>query len=356
MSENNTANQEVEQVEPIEQPVETSKEEKFFGVKHQIGKSKDDSTENKNEEVEVEVIDDRPPEDRKPPKAETAKNDVEEEIEGINDKVQKRIDKLKYEYHEERRAKEASDRLREEAVNYAQKIQGENKRLSALINKGEEALLGQISAKSSAELEKAKAEFKEAYEAGNSDAMLAANEKILAAQVDLKSATEKLNYYQQQQEAIQQQAQQPVQQPQQPPQQALDSRQVKWLQDNKWFSNPDYPEATGYAYGIHERLIKVEGVNPNSDQYYEEIDKRMSQRFPELYEGKPSAVATETEVIQEEVETETSKKPSNVVAPATRNNGAMPRKVQLTATQVALARRLGLTPEQYAKQLAQENR
>ena len=160
MSENNTANQEVEQVEPIEQPVETSKEEKFFGVKHQIGKSKDDSTENKNEEVEVEVIDDRPPEDRKPPKVETAKNDVEEEIEGINDKVQKRIDKLKYEYHEERRAKEASDRLREEAVNYAQKIQGENKRLSALINKGEEALLGQISAKSTAELEKAKAEFK----------------------------------------------------------------------------------------------------------------------------------------------------------------------------------------------------
>ena len=199
MSENNTANQEVEQVE---QPVETSKEEKFFGVKHQIGKSKDDSTENKNEEVEVEVIDDRPPEDRKPPKVETAKNDVEEEIEGINDKVQKRIDKLKYEYHEERRAKEASDRLREEAVNYAQKIQGENKRLSALINKGEEALLGQISAKSTAELEKAKAEFKEAYEAGNSDAMLAANEKILAAQVDLKSATEKLNYYQQQQEAM----------------------------------------------------------------------------------------------------------------------------------------------------------
>ncbi len=124
-------------------------------------------------------------------------NDVEEEIEGINDKVQKRIDKLKYEYHEERRAKEAADRLREEAVNYAQKIQGENKRLSALINKGEEALLGQISAKSTAELEKAKAEFKEAYEAGNSDAMLAANEKILAAQVDLKSATEKLNYYHQ---------------------------------------------------------------------------------------------------------------------------------------------------------------
>ena len=84
MSENNTANQEVEQVEPVEQPVETSKEEKFFGVKHQIGKSKDDSTENKNEEVEVEVIDDRPPEDRKPPKVETAKNDVEERIAGAN--------------------------------------------------------------------------------------------------------------------------------------------------------------------------------------------------------------------------------------------------------------------------------
>ena len=350
MSKNNTANQEVEQeVEQIEQPAETSVEEKFFGVKHQIGKDKDTPEENK--EVEVEILDDRPLEDRKPPKSKTASNDVEEEIEGINDKVQKRIDKLKYEFHEERRAKEAADRLREEAVNYAQKIQGENKRLSALINKGEEALLGQISAKSSAELEKAKTEFKDAYEAGNSDKMLEANEKILAAQVDKKSANDKLIYYQQQQEALKQQMEQPIQQTQQP-QVPIDPKSTKWLQENTWFQHPDYEEATGYIMGLHKRLIVNEGIHPNSDEYFDRINKGKEQIFKVL-ESKDNAVATESEEIQEEVETVISKKPSNVVAPATRNNGAMPRKVQLTATQVSLARRLGLTPEQYAKSLAQ---
>ena len=130
MSENNTANQEVTEEIP-----QTSKEEKFFGVKHTIEKTpKEESA----EELQVEVIDDRPKEDRRPPKVKTKTNEVEEEIDGISDKVQKRIDKIKYDYHEERRAKEASDKLRDEAVGYAKKIQDENKRLSALINKGEE--------------------------------------------------------------------------------------------------------------------------------------------------------------------------------------------------------------------------
>ncbi len=346
MSENNTANQEVEQVE---QPVETSREEKFFGVKHQIGKDKDAPEEN-NSDLQVEIIDDRPPEDRKPPKSKTASDDVQEEIEGINDNVQKRIDKLKYEFHEERRAKEAAERVREEAVTYATNVQGENKRLSALINKGEEALLGQITAKSSAELEQAKAEFKDAYEAGNTDKMLEANEKILAAQVDKKSASDKLAYYQRQQEAAQQQIQQPVQQPQQP-QVPIDPRSTKWLQENTWFQHPEHEEATGFIMGLHKKLIEQEGIHPNSDEYYDRINKGKEQIFKAL-ENKDDAVTTEPEEIQEEVETVISKKPSNVVAPATRNNGAMPRKVQLTATQVSLARRLGITPEQYAKQLA----
>jgi len=185
MSENTTANQEV-----TEQVPQSSKEEKFFGVKTTFEKEpKVEST----DEFQVEVIDDRPAEDRRPPKVKTATDGVEEEIDGISEKVQKRIDKIKYDYHEERRAKEASEKLRDEAVGYAQKIQDENKRLSALINKGEEALLGQISAKATAELEQGKAEFKEAYEAGDTDKMLAANEKILSAQVDAKSANEKLN-------------------------------------------------------------------------------------------------------------------------------------------------------------------
>ena len=345
MSENITANQEV-----TEQAPQSSKEEKFFGVKTTFEKEPKEET---TDELQVEVIDDRPKEDRRPPKVETKTNAVEEEIDGISEKVQKRIDKIKYDYHEERRAKEASEKLRDEAVGYAQKIQDENKRLSALINKGEEALLGQISAKAAAELEQGKAEFKEAYEAGDTDKMLAANEKILSAQVDAKSANEKLNYYQQQTEARQQQLQQQnnvAQQPQ-PVQQHTppDPKAVEWLQKNTWFGNKEHKDMTGYAYGLHETLIQNEGIYPTSDQYYQEVDKRMRQRFPEFFGEEEVPVGNE-----QVVETVISKKPSNVVAPATRNNGAMPRKVQLTGTQVALARRLGLTPEQYAKQVAKE--
>jgi len=345
MSENTTANQEV-----TEQVPQSSKEEKFFGVKTTFEKEpKVEST----DELQIEVVDDRPAEDRRPPKVKTATDGVEEEIDGISEKVQKRIDKIKYDYHEERRAKEASEKLRDEAVGYAQKIQDENKRLSALINKGEEALLGQISAKATAELEQGKAEFKEAYEAGDTDKMLAANEKILSAQVDAKSANEKLNYYQQQTEARQQlqqqnnvaQQPQPVQQQHTPP----DPKAVEWLQKNTWFGNKEHKDMTGYAYGLHETLIQNEGIYPTSDQYYQEVDKRMRQRFPEFFGEEEVPVGNE-----QVVETVISKKPSNVVAPATRNNGAMPRKVQLTGTQVALARRLGLTPEQYAKQVAKE--
>ena len=346
MSENTTANQEV-----TEQVPQSSKEEKFFGVKTTFEKEpKVEST----DELQVEVIDDRPAEDRRPPKVKTATDGVEEEIDGISDKVQKRIDKIKYDYHEERRAKEASEKLRDEAVGYAQKIQDENKRLSALINKGEEALLGQIQAKASAELEQGKSEFKEAYEAGDTDKMLAANEKILSAQVDAKSANEKLNYYQQQTEARQQLSQQQqnvAQQQPQPVQQHTppDPKAVEWLQKNTWFGNKEHKDMTGYAYGLHETLIQDEGIYPTSDQYYQEVDKRMRGKFPEFFGEEEISVGNE-----QVVETVISKKPSNVVAPATRNNGAMPRKVQLTGTQVALARRLGLTPEQYAKQVAKE--
>lgn len=346
MSENNTANQEVTEEIP-----QTSKEEKFFGVKHTIEKTpKEESA----EELQVEVVDDRPKEDRRPPKVKTKTNEVEEEIDGISDKVQKRIDKIKYDYHEERRAKEASDKLRDEAVGYAKKIQDENKRLSALINKGEEALLGQISAKASAELEQGKSEFKEAYEAGDTDKMLAANERILSAQVDAKSANEKLNYYQKQTEArekMQQQQNVAPQQPQQPVEQHAppDPKAVDWLQKNTWFGSKEHKDMTGYAYGLHETLIQNEGIYPTSDQYYQEVDKRMRGKFPEFFGEEEISVGNE-----EVVETVISKKPSAVVAPATRNNGALPRKVQLTGTQVALARRLGLTPEQYAKQVAKE--
>ena len=360
---NQTANQEVtsdELVTETIQPEQTTNEDKFFGVKTTIGKTPEDrltetpKQSKETDEVEIEIVDDRPPEDRKPARVETSdnKDDIESEIEGVDEQVKKRINRLKYEFHEERRAKEATEKVREEAITYAQKVQEENKRLSALINKGEEALLGQISAKAQSELERAKAEFKEAYESGNTEKMLAANETILNSSVDLKSANEKINYYEQQKQV---QAQQPVV-PQQTASQQFappDPKGVKWLQDNKWFGDPKHKDLTGFAYGLHETLINDEKIHPTSDEYYQQVDTRMRKAFPDFFGTENQAEDT---ISTDVVETASSRKPSSVVAPATRNNGAMPRKVQLTATQVNLARRLGLTPEQYAKQLAKESR
>ena len=231
-------------------------------------------------------------------------------------------------------------------------MQEENKRLAALIGKGEEALLGQISAKAQSQLERAKAEFKEAYESGNSEKMLAANETILNSSVDLKSANEKINYYEQQKQVQQQQPVAPQQTASQqfaPPY----PKGVKWLQDNKWFGDPKHKDLTGFAYGLHETLINDEKIHPTSDEYYQQVDTRMRKAFPDFFGTENQAEDT---ISTDVVETASSRKPSSVVAPATRNNGAMPRKVQLTATQVNLARRLGITPEQYAKQLAKESR
>ena len=182
--------------------------------------------------------------------------------------------------------------------------------------------------------------------------MLAANETILNSQVDLRSANDRINYYAQQKEV---QAQQPVvQQPNVSQQFAPpDPKSVKWLQNNRWFGNSSNKDMTGFAYGLHETLIQDEKILPTSEQYYQEIDKRMRKAFPNFFGIENQA---ENNISTDVVETAGSRKPSSVVAPATRNNGSMPRKVQLTATQVNLARRLGITPEQYAKQLVKESR
>ena len=362
---NQTVNQEVtseEFVTETAQPEKTSREEQFFGHTTTIGTTPEERSINtskksteESDDLEIEIIDDRPIADRKTPRVKTTATndeDIESEIEGVDEQVKKRINRLKYEFHEERRAKEATEKVREEAITYAQKVQEENKRLAALIGKGEEALLGQISAKAQSQLERAKAEFKEAYESGNSEKMLEANETILNSSVDLRSANEKINYYEQQKEI---QAQQPVV-PQQTASQQFappDPKGVKWLQDNKWFGDPKHKDLTGFAYGLHETLINDEKIHPTSDEYYQQVDTRMRKAFPDFFGTENQAEDT---ISTDVVETASSRKPSSVVAPATRNNGAMPRKVQLTATQVNLARRLGITPEQYAKQLAKESR
>jgi len=346
----------IEEAEVIEEPI--SREEKFLGIRSPVEIKKPKAEE--PSDLDIEIIDDRPEEDRKKPRSQEQKKsdqaEVEGEIDDVDDKVKKRINKLKYEFHEERRAKEAAERLRDESVNFARKQQGENQRLQALVQRGEGALMSQVKAKAEAELDKAKNQHKEAYESGDSERLTDATEQMLSAQSELKVANDHFNRLEAQQKfapQINQQQPQPQQAygMQNPPQ--VDPKAVTWLKDNSWFGAEDQKEMTALAYGIHETLVTKEGVSPTSDQYYEEVDKRMRKRFPDYFEVETtSSEYGDTENV--EVETATPRNTQSVVAPATRNNGSRPRKVQLTATQVALAKRLGLSPERYAKELIKE--
>tara|TARA_R100000700_G_C3176189_1_gene151120 strand:- start:1421 stop:2374 length:954 start_codon:yes stop_codon:yes gene_type:complete len=292
-------------------------------------------------DVEIEVVDDRPVEDQRPPKQEVADDDIDEEIEGIGERTKKRIDKLKFDYHEERRKAEAAQRVRDEAAQVAKQLHDENQRLKATVSKSEEALLNSLKTKTSTEIEAAKETYKQAYEAGDTNRLLEAQEKLSAAYAD-KSYVD--NYQPQalqpQQPQQQQYAQPQYAQSMQQQQPSIDPAAAEYIRQNPWFERAGDEDMTALAYGMHAKLVR-EGVDPvrDSDTYYARVDEAIKQRFPERFEDN----------------TASSQRPSTVVAPANRASSKQ-RTVQLTKTQVTLAKKLGLTPEQYAAQYAKEQR
>jgi len=286
-----------------------------------------------NEEVEVSVVDDTPEEDRnRPPRVEEEEGEEFDDAQ-FGDRIRKRIDKLRYEWNEERRAKESAVRENHEAVKYAQTIQGENEALKKQLTDQSQLLYDQVSAKTDAEIDGAKRKYREAHESGDAEA-------ITEAQNDLsKLHAEKSQYaYIAPAPAAPAMAAPQPQQHIPPP----DPLAVDWLKRNTWFQQPGYEEMTGFAIGLHEKFVK-QGVDPRGNpQYYEQIDKILQEKFADP--GKDGAAG----------QAPTSRK-TPVVAPA-RRGGGNPRKVELTSTQVTLARKLGITPEQYASQLIKEQR
>jgi len=296
------------------------------------------------DDINVDVVDDRPEGDRVSPRADSDQMDLDEEIEGVDNRVKKRINRLKYEYHEERRAKDAADRMRNEAVAHLQRMQGENVQLRNLLQRGEGVLLEEMRARSEGEAQKAKAAYKQAYEEGDSDALADAQEKMVQATHDVQMASSMspgsisnnvprtpAPSFMQQNPQANQGAQVPNPDPQ----------AVEWMGRNPWFGKDE--EMTSFAYGVHEKLVLKDGVNPRSDEYYARIDERIREVFPEKFGGEESRG-----------ETAVTPRTNTVVAPASRSTGSRPRTVQLTATQVALAKRLGITPQQYGAQLLKE--
>lgn len=291
------------------------------------------------EEIFVEEVDDRPEPDRvaaRDPKG--ADFDIpEEEIAQYSENVQKRIKQLKYEFHEERREKEAAQRQNEEAVKYAQQIMQERDGLRATIAKGNEALYSVTQQKLDTEMTAAEGRYRDAYEEGDTEKIVEAQRGMTEAAVEKKQ----FEQYKPQEDRVTE-TDTPSEVPQGQPQVTVDPRAKEWLSKNRWFGNgPDKNvEMTGFAYGVHEELVRS-GIDPTSkpDDYYAEVDRRIQDRFPEQFGGVE--------------ETRGSTPPQPVVASA-RRSGGNSRKVQLTRSQVDLAKRLGLTKEQYAAQVAKE--
>jgi hypothetical protein len=287
--------------------------------------------EEEEKEIEVEVVDDTPKADRGRKASKPPEDLTDDELEDYSDKVRKRIQHFSKGYHDERRAKEASQRERQEMEAFAKTLVDENNKLKSSVEKNQAALLEQAKKNSAIEVLSAKRAYKRAYEAGDADKLLDAQDKLTNAKIK----ADKLGDFEP--ETLQQ-AEIPVQIPQEAPIQP-DTKASDWASENSWFGSDD--EMTAYAMGVHSKLVK-QGVDTTSDDYYETINSRMRNTFPEEF----------GEI--EELEERPSKRQSNVVAPATRSTA--PRKVRLTQTQVAIAKKLGVPLDLYAKKVAEEMR
>ena len=298
-----------------------------FGEDQVVESKQEDSL--NEEDFDVEIIDDTPEEDRVPKRnveaSEQSEEESEEEIKNYSENVQKRISKLKYDFHEERRAKEEATRLQEEALRYAEKLKKDNENLRKTLADGESMLIDQAKGRVGAELEKAKRDYKEAYESGDPDKLMEAQAKMSK----LHNEEFRVNEYQPQPAVAE------TPQPQKPQQPRLSQIDLEWQKNNPWFEKDTIMRGT--ALGLHEEM-KKKGIVPGSEQYYKEIDEGMRKIFPDKFDVQQEAPERQN---------------GTVVAPVERS-GKKSRTVRLTRTQVALAKRLGLSPEQYAAQLMKE--
>ena len=276
-------------------------------------------------ELEIEVVDDTPKADRGRTPSEPPDEVTDEELENYSEKVKKRIQHFSKGYHDERRAKETAQRERQELERYTQQLVTENKKLKGSVDKSHNTLIESAKQQVQTELDMAKKQYQQAYEGGESAAMLEAQEALTQAKI----RADKVSSLKPREETPLQTPANGEELPARTPKTQRDPQAVAWADKNSWFGSDD--EMTAFALGLHTKLTK-EGVNPQSDTYYEKIDSRMREVFPTNFgDGK--------------------QKSSNVVAPATRSTA--PKKIRLSQTQMAIAKRLGVSLEDYAKQAAE---
>jgi hypothetical protein len=283
-------------------------------------------------DVEIEIVDDTPERDRgrKPLEKEVA-DPTDDEIENYSDGVKKRISELTHARHDERRAKEAILREKQELERFAQALLEENKSLQSRSR----SIASDASAElAEAKLEKARRELKAAQEAFDTDAIIAAQESLTEAKWELQNAKSLKNSLQAEESAVQQRH---VQQQAAPQSVQPDEKTLRWQAKNQWFGSSGFEEVTSFALGLHQKLVSS-GVDPRSDDYFEQIDARVKSKFPEVFGGA-----------DQKTERSEAKRPSTVVAPASRSTGV--KKVQLTPSQAALIKKYNLDPKKYVAEV-----
>ena len=295
-------------------------------------------------DISIEIEDDTPAEDRgrEPMPQEIVKKlEVEvDELDKYSEEAKQKLVQMKKVWHDERRAKEAAAREREEAIRVAQQLLEENKKLKQAYSTGEKTYIETAQNAAELQLEVAKRSYKEALESGDS-------EKIADAQVRLNEATYRTQQAKNFKPTLQEDEKE-VQIPQlQEKPVTPDAKTQEWTGKNPWFGTKK--SMTAYALGLHEELIEEYGTGyAGTDDYFKRIDKQVRKAFPDYFGIEEQNITVEDEA--EPQKTQQKTKPSTVVAPATRSTSA--KQIKLTTRQVQLARKLGLTPEQYAREFA----
>lgn len=287
------------------------------------------------DEIQLEIEDDTPEEDRG--REPLPKHIVEEldndDLDEYSEKVKIRLKQMKKVWHDERREKERALREQQEAIALAQRIMEENKTLKGKLSEGEKSYLDTYKSAANLELEQAKREYKEAYDSGDADRLVEAQQKLSEAQFKIQKAKEYVPTLQVEKDDVKSEPQTQVVRP--------DPRAVAWQERNTWFGQDE--EMTSLALGLHQKLVNQYGASYTStDEYWSKIDDTMRRRFPDYFQAS-------TQQTQETKPAPRTEKPSTVVAPATRSTSS--KKVTLKQSQLAIAKRLGLSPEQYAREL-----
>jgi hypothetical protein len=287
------------------------------------------------DDFEIEIVDDTPKADRD---REPLPDEVKEELENVDAeeysaKVKQRIDQMKKAWHDERRAKEAASREREEAAAMTKKLMEERDALKRQLAQGEQWALEQAKQRAQLQLEQAKRSYRDAYEQGDSEMITNAQQELSRAtyQAEQMAGMSPRHTLQPEPEQVYNQFKEPEQRVRAP---EPDDQAKAWGDRNTWFGNDD--EMTSFALGIHQKLVK-EGVPPSTSEYYERIDARMREVFPDQFEDAPKRE---------------KRRPTTNVAPAGRTTKG--KKVALTRSQLAIAKKLGVSPEAYAKELMKQ--